>query len=149
MAKSKVKKPSIEQRLMDTVKVPLEWVEAPAWKRIFAFIFDMTLILPFTNYLMKVNTALPAIVTLVYFVGFEMSPWKGTIGKRMMSLKVIDENKGKVRLSQLVIRYLSKIISLAMIGVGYWPLLSKEPQRAYPDRISHTMVIALTPSKTK
>lgn len=38
---------------------------------------------------------------------------------------------------------------IAMIGVGYWPLLSKEPQRAYPDRISHTMVIALTPSKTK
>ncbi len=140
----KPKRPSIEKQLHDTIKIPMTWVEAPAWKRIVAFVFDMFLLLPLTNWLGQMNTALPALVTFVYFIGLELSPWKGSIGKRMMSMKVLDERQGKTTLVQLVIRYMAKVLGLALIGVGYWPLLAGK--KAWPDQISHTRVMALTPT---
>lgn len=145
----KTKKSSIEQRLMDTVKTQMEWIEAPAWKRIIAFIFDMFLILPITNYLMRFGSWIPAVLTAIYFIGCELSPWKGTVGKRMMSMKVLDDNHGKVDVFRLIIRYVTKIISLTLLGIGYWPLLFGSKKRPIPDRLSHTMVIALTPIKQK
>lgn len=145
----KAKKSSIEQRLMDTVKTQMEWIEAPAWKRIIAFIFDMFLILPITNYLLRFGSWIPAVLTAIYFIGCELSPWKGTVGKRMMSMKVLDANHGKVDVFRLIIRYITKIISLTLLGIGYWPLLFGSKKRPIPDRLSHTMVIALTPIKQK
>lgn len=145
----KNKKSSIEQRLMDTVKTQMEWIEAPAWKRIIAFIFDMFLILPITNYLLRFGSWIPAVLTAIYFIGCELSPWKGTVGKRMMSMKVLDDNHGKVDVFRLIIRYLTKIISLTLLGIGYWPLLFGSKKRPIPDRLTHTMVIALTPIKQK
>lgn len=145
----KPKKPSIEQRLMESVKTQMEWIEAPAWKRIIAFVFDMFLILPITNFLMDYGSWIPAVVTAIYFIGLELSPWKGSVGKRMMSMKVLDDNQGTVDITRLIIRYITKIISLALLGFGYWPLLTGSKKRPLPDRISHTMVIALTPIKQK
>lgn len=144
--KNKAKKPSIQQQLMDTVKVPMTWIEAPAWKRIVAFIFDMFLIAPVSTYAAKVNAYLPAILIAVYYIGLESSPWKASVGKRIMSMKVVDDNKGTVSFYRLLIRYLSKIISLMLFGAGYWfPMMGKN--RPIPDQLSHTMVIALTPTK--
>lgn len=144
--KNKVKKPSIKQQMMDTIKVPMTWIEAPAWKRMVAFIFDMFLIAPVSNYIVRFNAYLPALFIAVYYIGLELSPWKGSIGKRMMSMKVVDDNHGNVSLQRLLIRYLSKIISLLLFGTGYWiPMMGKK--RPIPDRLSHTMVIALTPTK--
>ncbi|NTW96672.1 MAG: RDD family protein [Erysipelotrichaceae bacterium] len=146
--KTKVKKPSISQQLMDTVKVPMEWIEAPAWKRIVAFIFDMFLVGPVVNFLIPVNTYLPPLAVAVYFIGFELSPWKGTIGKRIMSMKILDDHKKNISVDRILIRYVAKILSLAMFGAGYWiPMLGNN--RPLPDQLSHTMVIALTPSKPK
>jgi hypothetical protein len=63
-------------------------------------------------------------------------------------MKVIDDKKGKVYLHRLIVRYLSKFFSLFILGAGYWiPMLGNK--RPYPDQLSHTMVIALTPSKSK
>ena len=142
----KVKKPSIQQQLKDTIKIPMEWIEAPAWKRIVAFIFDLFLIGPVVNFLSPINPYLPALVVAVYMIGCEMSPWKGTVGKRIMSMKVIDDHQGKVSIDRLIIRYFAKFLSLVVFGAGYWlPMLNKS--RPLPDRLSHTMVIALTPVK--
>jgi uncharacterized RDD family membrane protein YckC len=133
---------------MESVKVPMEWIEAPAWKRIVAFIFDMFLVGPVVKFLIPINTYLPPLAVAVYFIGFELSPWKGTIGKRIMSMKILDDKKGNVYLDRLIIRYVAKILSLVMFGAGYWiPMLGNK--RPYPDSLSHTMVIALTPSKSK
>jgi len=146
--KNKIKKPSISQQLMDTVKVPMEWIEAPAWKRIVAFIFDMFLVMPISNFLLKFNPWFSPLFVALYFIGFEFSPWKGSVGKRIMSMKVIDDHKKNVSLDRLVIRYFAKVFSLVIFGVGYWiPMVGNK--RPYPDQLSHTMVIALTPSKTK
>jgi len=147
MAK-KPKKPSIQQQLMDTVKIPMEWIEAPTWKRIVAFVFDMFLIAPISNFLTPINPWLAPVFVAVYYVGLEASPWKGSVGKRIMSMKVIDDRKKTVTIDRLIIRYFAKILSLALLGGGYWlPMLSgKKP---IPDQLSHTMVIALTPVKSK
>lgn len=133
---------------MDTVKVPLEWVEAPTWKRIVAFIFDMFLIGPVVNWLTPISALLPPLLVFVYYVGFELSPWKASVGKRIMSMKVIGEKNETVPWDRLVIRYFAKILSLAMLGGGYWvPMLGgKKP---IPDQLSHTRIIALTPKKSK
>jgi len=147
MSKKK-KKPSIQQQLMDTVKIPMEWIEAPAWKRIVAFIFDMFLIAPISNFLFPINPWLSPVFVAVYYVALETSPWKGSVGKRIMSMKVIDDKKKTVTIDRLIVRYFAKILSLVLFGGGYWlPMLTGK--RPIPDQLSHTMIIALTPVKTK
>lgn len=148
MTKKKNKKPSIQQQLMATVKVPMEWIEAPMWKRFVAFIFDMFLIGPVVNFISPINPYLPVLVVAIYYIGLEASPWKGSVGKRIMSMKVIDVNKGKVTLSRLLIRYVVKFISILLFGLGYWIPINYK-MRPIPDLASQTMVIALTPSKSK
>ena len=149
MSKKKNKKPSIKQQLMETVKVPLEWVEAPVWKRIIAFAFDMSILMPISYYFLeKINKGLPFIFITLYFIGLEASPWKGTVGKQIMSMKVIDVKKGKVTVGRLVVRYVVKFLSLLFLGTGYWLPLSYK-WRPLPDLVSQTMVIALTPVKSK
>jgi uncharacterized RDD family membrane protein YckC len=146
--KNKVKKPSISQQLMDTVKVPMEWIEAPAWKRIVAFIFDMFLVMPISNFLFQLNPWLSPLFVAIYYIGLELSPWKGSVGKRIMSMKVLDEHKKNISVDRILIRYVAKILSLVMFGAGYWiPMLGNK--RPLPDQLSHTMIIALTPSKPK
>lgn len=148
MAKKKQKKPSIQQQLMDTVKVPMEWMEAPMWKRIVAFIFDMFLIAPVSNFLFSINPYLPPLFVALYYVGLEASPWKASVGKRIMSMKIIDDRKKTISLDRIIVRYFSKILSLAVFGAGYWiPILGAK--RPIPDQLSHTMVIALTPINPK
>jgi len=133
---------------MDTVKVPMEWIEAPMWKRIVAFIFDMFVIAPVSNFLYPINPWLSPLFVVVYYIGLEASPWKGSIGKRIMSMKVIDRKNGKVTIGRLVIRYAVKFVSILFFGAGYWlPLAYK--WKPLPDVASQTMIIALTPSKTK
>ncbi len=145
---AKTKKPSIQQQIMDTVKVPMEWIEAPAWKRIVAFIFDMFLIGPVVNFLLPINAYLPPLFVAVYYIGLEASPWKASVGKRIMSMKVIDEKKKAISIDRIIVRYFAKILSLALFGGGYWlPMLSGK--RPIPDQLSHTMIIALTPTKPK
>jgi uncharacterized RDD family membrane protein YckC len=148
MTKKKIKKPSIQQQLMDTVKVPMEWIEAPMWKRFVAFIFDMFLIGPVVNLISPINPYLPMLVVVIYYIGLEASPWKGSVGKRIMSMKVIDVKQGKVTMGRLLIRYVVKFLSILLFGIGYWlPVNFK--MRPIPDLASQTMVIALTPSKAK
>lgn len=148
MTKKKTKKPSIQQQLMDTVKVPMTWIEAPMWKRITAFIFDMFLIAPISNFLLPYNAYLPPLFVALYYIGLESSPWKASVGKRIMSMKIIDDRKQTITIDRIVIRYFAKILSLAVFGAGYWvPILSGK--RPIPDRLSHTMVIALTPTNPK
>ena len=148
MSKKKTKKPSIQQQLMDTVKMPMEWIEAPMWKRFVAFIFDMFLIGPAVNLISPINPYLPMLVVAVYYIGLEASPWKGSVGKRIMSMKVIDVKQGKVTVGRLLIRYVVKFFSILLFGLGYWIPINLK-MRPLPDLASHTMIIALTPTKTK
>jgi len=148
MSKNKQKKPSIQQQLMDTVKVPMEWMEAPMWKRFVAFIFDMFLIAPISNFLISINPYLPPLFVALYYIGLEASPWKASVGKRIMSMKIIDDRKKTITIDRIIVRYFSKILSLAVFGAGYWlPILGAK--RPIPDQLSHTMVIALTPINPK
>lgn len=138
-------KPSIQERVFATAKLEVSWMKAPVWKRIAAFVFDMFLIQPVNVYFSKYGSLVTFLITAAYFIGLEQSPWQGTVGKRMMSLKVVSEEGGKVPFIHTLLRYLVKIPSLVALGIGYWPLLGKSGKEAVPDRVGHTQVIALTP----
>lgn len=81
------------------------------------------------------------LIWIVYCAIMEASSYEGTFGKRMMRIKVSDENGQRLTLGKSIIRNLTKIISYTLIGLGFiWVLFNKE-KRGWHDLIAKTYVI--------
>ena len=85
------------------------------------------------------------VLTVVYFayriIG-ESSICNGaTIGKKAMGLKVVDSNFETIGLSQSAGRTFSKILSWALICIGFIMILFSKRRQALHDRLTGTYVI--------
>ncbi|MGP1906986.1 RDD family protein [Metabacillus sp. JX24] len=97
---------------------------------------------------------LPAIVgfiTLVLLIGtilyFGMMPatsFQGTIGKKMLGLKVVNNAGGKISMGQSWIRYLGYIVS-SIFYVGYIMAAFTDRKRALHDMMADTYVVKAEP----
>ena len=71
----------------------------------------------------------------------EVSSFQGTFGKRMVGIKVTDENGNRLTLGQSITRNLTKIISYLAIALGFiWVLFDKK-RRGWHDMIAKTFVV--------
>jgi uncharacterized RDD family membrane protein YckC len=75
-----------------------------------------------------------------YGVVCEASPWSGTIGKRLVGIRVVDEYGERLSLTTSAIRNLVKIVSLAVLGLGCLATLWHPGGRAWHDRLAGTFV---------
>ena len=68
--------------------------------------------------------------------------WMATPGKLLLDCRIVDANtKQKARPGQLVIRYLSYLVSAIPLGLGFiWILFDKHNQ-GWHDKLSKTLVI--------
>lgn len=80
------------------------------------------------------------LLSIVYGVLAEASPWSGTIGKRLVGIRVVDEYGERLSLTTSIIRNLVKIVSLAALGLGCLSILWRPGGRAWHDRIARTFV---------
>lgn len=89
-----------------------------------------------------VGNLLSTLIGLAYYVYLEGSPSGQTVGKKLMSIRVIDmKTGGRVDYGHAVIRYFAKILSAIPCGLGYfWMLWDKEKQ-TWHDKLSTTVVV--------
>ncbi len=77
----------------------------------------------------------------LYFAGMESSSNMGTIGKIIMGIKVVDEQGEKISFLNATGRYLAKIISAAILFIGFIMAAYDVNRQALHDKLAKTFVI--------
>ena len=132
----------LDKALTEQTKKNLYWAKAPIYKRILAFFIDLFIMFPIQNIARSTHPMLPVFAVALYFILLESSPWQGTIGKRVLGMKVELVNGNRINIVQATIRYVIKVFTLALLGIGYWPLfLGKQ---ALCDQVIQSTVLALS-----
>ena len=132
----------LDKALTEQTKKNLYWDKAPIYKRILAFFIDLFIMFPIQNITRSIHPMLPVFAVALYFILLESSPWQGTIGKRVLGMKVELVNGNRINIVQATIRYVIKVFTLALLGIGYWPLfLGKQ---ALCDQVIQSTVLALS-----
>jgi uncharacterized RDD family membrane protein YckC len=88
-------------------------------------------------------TAVSIIMVFVlwcYYAGMESSPWKGTLGKRLMGLEVTDEQGERISFAKASGRYFAKIISIVVLCFGYLAMLFNNTKQTWHDKLSGCIV---------
>lgn len=77
----------------------------------------------------------------IYNVIGDCSKTQGTIGKKLMDIKVTNDYGVKLNLAQSLVRNVSKLISNITFGFGYLYLFLNKKQQCLHDSIAGTLVI--------
>lgn len=77
---------------------------------------------------------------LVYCVLFEPAPWSGTLGKRLVGIRVVDEYGERLTLTASIVRNLVKLVSVAAAGVGVMAMFWRPGRQAWHDRLARSFV---------
>jgi uncharacterized RDD family membrane protein YckC len=81
------------------------------------------------------------ITKFLYNVIADASKKHGTIGKRLMAIKVTDENGIAINIGTALIRNLCKIVSIATLGFGYLYSFMNKKQQCLHDVMAGTLVV--------
>lgn len=76
-----------------------------------------------------------------YFIKPEASSWQGTIGKKMVGIKVTDLNGYRISEANAVGRYFGKLLSTLLIFIGWLMPLWTDKKQALHDMVASTLVI--------
>lgn len=77
----------------------------------------------------------------LYFALMESSARQATLGKRMLGLRVTDENGQMISLRRATGRYYAKAFSALSLGVGYLMIAFTGRKQALHDKMAHTYVV--------
>lgn len=92
-------------------------------------------------FLVLVAVVLIFLSKFLYNIIGEISKTQGTIGKKLMDIKVADEYGVRLTFSTALIRNLCKIISNVSFGIGYIICFFNKKQQCLHDMIAGTLVI--------
>jgi uncharacterized RDD family membrane protein YckC len=76
----------------------------------------------------------------LYFTLMESSAWQATLGKRMLRIKVTDENGARIGFGRANGRYWSKILSTLLLCIGYIMVAFTKKKQGLHDKIAKTLV---------
>ena len=130
------------------------------WIRFAAYIAD-ALILFIPDYIITeiirsqfnpINTDQEALVELyalaislllwwVYCAGFNSSALQGTPGKKLCSLKVVDNSGNRISFGKASLRYFSSLLSACILIIGYLMVIWTDKKQALHDMIAGTFVV--------
>jgi uncharacterized RDD family membrane protein YckC len=85
-------------------------------------------------------------VTFLYYGICEGSSMSASLGKRICGLVVVDENGNKLTSTQGFTRSICRIISAAILGIGFLMALFDEDGKALHDKMARTYVTSVVPS---
>ena len=94
-----------------------------------------------TGWQSRPQDALSALIGLFYYVAMESSHYQATLGKMALSIKVTDIEGNKITLAKAIIRYLSKILSGIILGIGFLMVAFTEKKQGLHDMIAGTLVV--------
>lgn len=85
------------------------------------------------------------LIGLGYFVYLEGSPSGQTVGKRALSIRVLDSRTGgSLDYGKAAIRYVGRIVSGLPIFLGYFWMLWDPQKETWHDKIATTTVVSTT-----
>lgn len=85
---------------------------------------------------------LVAAVGLAYFVYLEGSPAGQTVGKRVLSIRVVDfQTGGPLGFGKAALRYVARILSSIPCALGYFWMIWDRERQTWHDKLSTTVVV--------
>jgi uncharacterized RDD family membrane protein YckC len=111
-------------------------------RRIIAFLIDVLIVaIPtgIANFIIPVLGGL--IVWFLFIPLLEASELQATIGKNLMGIQVTDLQGGRISLRSSVIRNLLKLISAAIVFIGFFFALFTRKKQTLHDLLAETVVI--------
>jgi uncharacterized RDD family membrane protein YckC len=79
--------------------------------------------------------------TWLYEALLTSSPWQGTVGKRILRLKVTDDQGNRISFARATGRFFAKILSGMVMDVGFIMVAFMERKRGLHDLICNTQVL--------
>ena len=108
--------------------------------RLFAFVLDVILVLIAHQLLDHYGDSAIFLWLLVYHIGFWT--WKGTDRRRHhLPASVVRVDRTPLRFVDALVRGLSSIFSLAVLGIGCLWILKDPERQAWHDKIAGTYVV--------
>ena len=121
------------------------------WIRLLAYILDAIVLGAITYPLIRVlssmgigdssSNILSIAISWMYFVVFESSEWMASPGKKVLGLIVTDEQGMKISIGRATRRYLAKIVSGLILGIGFIMIAFTVRKQGLHDKIFHTLVL--------
>jgi len=78
---------------------------------------------------------------LAYYIYLEGSPSGQTVGKKVMSIRVVTEAGGPLGYGAATGRYFARILSAIPCGLGYFWMLWDDKKQTWHDKLVHTTVV--------
>lgn len=102
---------------------------------------------PSPEFVFSMLGALSTFIVL-FFVGYWLyealltsSSWQGTVGKRVLRLKVTDEAGNRIGFGRSTGRFFAKILSQALLWIGFIMVAFTDRKRGLHDMIAGTLVV--------
>jgi len=121
-------------------------------KRLLAQTIDITLLLPSIFLLDMIWEVRPSGYWIYYFalhytyvIPFELSPLKGTPGKRLLGLVVLTDGDCPIDLRACLLRNLVKWLSLLPVSIGFFMIYFHPLHKSLHDALSGTKVANTSP----
>nr|WP_134684372.1 RDD family protein [Brevibacillus migulae] len=114
------------------------------WIRVGAYLIDAVLIYVLTLILTLVHESLvwiAYIASILYFPLMESSSYQGSLGKKWLGLRVVDEQGERIGLGRAFGRFFSKILSGIILYIGYIMVAFTENKQGLHDKIVGTYVV--------
>jgi len=118
------------------------------WNRLVALFIDEFMVF-MTWYIVGLTlhgSALAGVIDLLiaflYNPLMEASPRQATLGKTGMRIKVTDMEGRRITYGQAFARHLGKLLSVAMVFVGFFMMLWTDKKQTLHDKIAGTIVVA-------
>jgi uncharacterized RDD family membrane protein YckC len=117
------------------------------WKRFVAIFID-SILLGIVNGIVGsvishqiITTIVVIVVGAGYFIYLESSEKQATLGKMVMKIKVVSLEGNRIGPETAAIRYLGRILSSAILLIGYFMAGFTEKKQALHDIIAKTLVV--------
>lgn len=78
---------------------------------------------------------------ILYCLFAEASSWQGTLGKRLMGIKVVDQNGLPLTFQHSLKRNAAKVFSYLLLFVGFIVIIFDSKKRGWHDRAALTFVV--------
>ncbi|MDP2637905.1 MAG: RDD family protein [Candidatus Levybacteria bacterium] len=113
---------------------------ASFWDRFLSYAIDIILIAIVSN-IFGLKGYYFYLLQLVYFVFFWVKMDGQTLGKKVMKIRVVRQDKRKLDIQTGVIRYIGYLISGIALGLGFFWVIWDKKKQGWHDKMAKTLVI--------
>jgi uncharacterized RDD family membrane protein YckC len=96
---------------------------------------------PHSTVKLVVYYTLALAVVWLYFAALEASPWRATLGKRVVGVRVTTLDGRRIGVGRATARLLAKLLSLALLGLGFVLAGVDARKQALHDKVVGTLVV--------